>query len=40
MGCFHCRQLLFSPEFVHFFKWVELKEFEAASDAFTTFKVM
>eukprot|EP00242_Pyramimonas_sp_CCMP2087_P014324 CAMPEP_0198221958 /NCGR_PEP_ID=MMETSP1445-20131203/86023_1 /TAXON_ID=36898 /ORGANISM="Pyramimonas sp., Strain CCMP2087" /LENGTH=350 /DNA_ID=CAMNT_0043900293 /DNA_START=135 /DNA_END=1187 /DNA_ORIENTATION=+ len=32
------RQLLFSPELVHFFKWVELKEFEAASDAFTTFK--
>jgi len=32
------RDLLFSPIFLQFFQWVELKEFEAASDAFTTFK--
>jgi len=32
------KMLLYSPTFQSFFRWVELPEFEVASDAFATFK--
>lgn len=31
--------LLYSEEFYHFFKYVEVSTFDIASDAFSTFKV-